>query len=271
MPLMKFTTTVLRPLKRAGTVVLAVAALAGLATVAHAAVAEEGGLTVSVTGEVSPYRLPRAGTVPISIRVAGHVSSTDGALPPQVTSLAVKVNRHGLLQSKGLPTCTVSMIQPGTSERAEKICGDAEVGYGQFWAYVVLPGQAPYPTEGRILLFNGREHGRAVLLAHIYTANPFFSSFVITFSMRHISQGTYGTELQATLPSALGSWGYVNRIKMTLSRNYTYHGRHLGYFNAGCPALKGFTSATFPMARMRFNFPGGRQLSTTLMKTCGVR
>ena len=98
------------------------------------------------------------------------------------------------------------------------------IGSGQFWAHIILPGQDPYPTHGRLLIFNGRKHGHPVLLAHIFTSNPFATSFVIVFQIRHLAHGTYGTQLSASLPQALGTWGYVDRIKFTLRRKYRYRG-----------------------------------------------
>ncbi len=46
-----------------------------------------------------------------------------------------------------------------------------------------------------------------MILTHIFTANPFISSFVIPFSIRKISKGPYGTELTPPCPrpSATGA------------------------------------------------------------------
>ena len=119
----------------------------------------------------------------------------------------MEVNKHGLLQSKGLPTCQLSQLQPASTERALASCGDALIGSGQFWAHIVLPDQGAYPTHGRLLIFNGRQKGRPVIFTHIFTANPFFSSFVIPFSIPKKANGAYGTKLTASLPQALGRLG----------------------------------------------------------------
>jgi hypothetical protein len=134
----------------------------------------------------------------------------------------------------------------------------------------VLPDQGAYRTQGRLLIFNGRDRERPVLLAHIFTSHPFNSSFVIPFSIRHVSKGPYATELKASLPQALGSWGYLDRIKLTLGRKYRYRGRELSYFNAGCPAPRGAERASFPLAYASFSFAGRPALGATVTKTCGV-
>jgi len=122
-----------------------------------------------------------------------------------------------------------------------------------------------------LLIFNGKQKGKPVLFTHIFTANPFFSSFVIPFAISHIAKGAYGTRLSASLPQALGSWGYVDRIKLTLKRKYPYKGRELSYFNAGCPAPQGAKRTVFPLARASFDFAAAISLSVKVEKACAVK
>ncbi len=255
-------------LARAGALTLAL--LAAGAGIAGAVVVQSGGLRITVLSQIKPFKLPRTGTAPIAVFVAGHVAASNGTVPPQLQRMSVKVNRHGLLQSQGLPGCQVAQIQPASTERALANCGKALIGSGQFWAHIVLPGQVPYPTRGRLLIFNGRKAGKPVLLTHIYTANPFFSSFVIAFAIKRINSGPYGTELSASLPQALGSWGYVDRIKLTLRRKYPYRGKERSYFNAGCPAPAGTSLTSFPLAYARFDFANDQVMGATVNKSCRV-
>jgi hypothetical protein len=255
--------------RRAGALLLIGLAITSIAA-ASAAVIQQGNLRITVLAQIQPYKLPRATKAPIAVFVSGHVGTPSGETPPQLQAMSVKVNRHGLLQSKGLPTCELHQVQPASDERALKQCGDALVGAGRFWASVVFPDQRPYPTRGRLLIFNGRVKGKPVLFAHIYTTQPFASSFVITFAIKRISKGPYGTELSASLPQALGNWGFVDRIKLTLRRKYTYKGRQLSYFNASCPAPGGTKTASFPLARASFAFSEAKEVALTVQKSCGV-
>jgi hypothetical protein len=255
---------------KSGAAALALAALLILAALANAAVIQQDNLRITVLSQIQPYKLPRTSTAPIAVFLAGHVDTPSGAVPPQLQKMAIKVNRHGLLQSVGLPACTKAEIDPGSSQRALDNCSDALVGSGRFWATVVFPDQRPYPTRGKLLIFNGRVGGKPVLFAHIYTTQPFNTSFVITFAIKHIHQGPYGTELTASLPQALGSWGFVDRIKLTLRRKYTYRGKPRSYFNAGCPAPKGTNSAVFPLALASFYFAGHKPISLGVDKSCRV-
>lgn len=255
--------------KGAGALLLG--ALLFSAAYAAAATVQSEGVRITALAQLKPYKLPRTTPAPIAVFVAGHLQSTTGGIPPQLQKLTIDVNRHGLLQSKGLPFCRVPEVQPASTQRALTNCGDALIGSGQFWAHIVLPDQGAYPSQGRLLIFNAREGGKPVLLAHIYTSHPFNSSFVIPFSIRRIHSGRFGTRLSASFPEALGSWGYLDRIKLTLKRKYNYRGRQLSYFNASCAAPKGAKRAAFPLAFATFSFAGRPSISATVNKTCGVK
>jgi hypothetical protein len=254
--------------RRAGA--LGVGIALACAAIATAATVQQGGLRITALAQLKPYKLPRKTPAPIAVFVAGHLENATGGIPPQLQRLRIEVNRHGLLQSEGLPVCPLEAIQPATTQRALSACADAVIGSGQFWANIVLPDQGAYRTQGRLLIFNGRKDGHPVLLAHIFTSNPFNTSFVIPFSIKRISKGSYGTELQASLPQALGSWGYLDRIKLTLRRRYAFRGKQLSYFNAACPASAKSKRASFPLAYAEFSFAGRPSMGATVNKTCGV-
>ncbi|HEU4461208.1 MAG TPA: hypothetical protein VFR75_01320 [Solirubrobacterales bacterium] len=249
---------------------LCLAFLAGGVAVGSAVVVQTAGVRVSVLSQVMPYKLPRDKPAPIAIFVGGHLAAVDGGVPPQLERLRIQVNRHGLLQSRGLPVCRARQVQPATTERALANCGEALIGSGQFWAHIILPGQAPYPTKGRLLIFNGRQQGRPTLLAQIYTSHPFNSSFLVNFAIRRVGDGPYGTELTASLPETLGEWGYLDRIKLTLKRKYRFGGRRLSYFNAACPAPAGVERVGFPLAKATFFFDD-QQIAVRVDKACGVK
>jgi hypothetical protein len=257
--------------RRALGAVAAATALLTLGGLASAAVVQQDNLRITVLSQIQPFKLPRIGTAPIAVFLAGHVAAPDGSVPPQLQRMTVKVNRHGLLQSKGLPTCAKAEIDPGSTQRALDNCGDALVGSGRFWATVVFPDQRPYPTRGKLLVFNGKVAGNPVLFAHIYTTQPFNTSFVITFAIKHIDKGPYGTELSASLPQALGSWGFVDRIKLTLRRKYQYKGKQRSYFNAGCPAPGDTRLTAFPLAYADFFFAKSKPIGLTVTKSCAVK
>jgi hypothetical protein len=248
--------------------------IAALTTVAtsFAAVVQEGTLRVSITTQVRPYRLPRTDPAPIDVFIAGHIASTTRGVPSQLTRMTILVNRHGVLDTDAVPVCPVSEIRPATTAHALERCGPSLIGSGHFWASVVFAEQGVYHTTGRLLAFNGRSHDRPAVLAQIYTTQPFPSSFVIPFSITKIPKGAYGTRLSAELPAALGEWGFVDRIKMTIGRTVQTAGeKQRSFLDASCPAVRGADVATFPLALAEFAFADGQGLHATVSKTCGVK
>lgn len=244
--------------------------LAGPASLGSAEVFEQQGVRVSVTGKMTPTALPRSGTVPIGVSFGGEISSRRPDGPPKLTKLTIAINRQGRLDTRGLPRCRLGHIDPSTTREAYAACRSALVGEGSFSANVKIPEQSPFPSEGKVLAFNGRLRGKPAILAHIYGTKPVPTSYVLPFEVRR-SGGTYGTLLEASLPDVTGEWGYVTGIAMSLQRRYSFHGESRGYLNAGCPAPRGISRVGFPLARTSFVFEGGLTLAPILNRTCKVR
>jgi hypothetical protein len=242
-----------------------------MVSISFATVEQQGTLRVSISTRLMPYRLPRTDPAPIKALIAGHVFTSTGAVPPQLTRMTVLINRHGRLEPEAVSSCPIGEIHPATTAQAIERCGPALIGSGHFWASVVLPEQGVYHTTGRLLAFNGTVGGKPAFIAQIYTTQPFPSSFVVPFSIRHIDNGPYGTELSGSLPQALGEWGFVDRIKMTLGREVKVEGKTRSYLDASCPAPKGTDTASFPLAQANFYFLGGETLKATVSKSCGVK
>lgn len=233
-------------------------------------VVQRGGVRVSFDGKLTPHTLPRHGTAPVGIAVDAKIMGTGDGPPPQLRRIAIAINRNGQLRSNGLPICRTREIQPSTNAGALAACGSALVGEGHFSASVQLPEQSPFPSEGKVLAFNGRLHGKPAILAHIYGTQPAPTSYVLPFAVDE-SSGTYGTVLKALLPQATGNWGYVTGLRMNLRRRFSVNGKSRSYLSAGCPAPSGFPGAVFPLARTSFVFSGGTTLISILNRSCTAR
>jgi hypothetical protein len=236
-------------------------------------IVQEENLRVSVEGKLAPKRLPREGQAPISVTVGWQIATTDGTPPPKLKGLRIEINKEGRFDTTGLPTCPYAKIQPATTQRALANCRSALVGQGSFNAQIALKGQEGegYAAGGRLLVFNGEKGGKPVLFGQIYSPRPFATSFVIVFEVSELRKGAYGTVLSATLPKALRSWGNLTAIEMKLSRKYGFKGKQRSYISAGCPAPKGFSLASFRLAKTQFSFLGGKEIESTVTGDCRVR
>jgi hypothetical protein len=238
-----------------------VAALALLASIATAEVSQRNGVRVKVTGSMTPIKLPRKGSAPIAVAIAGKISATSKGAFPKLIAIRIAINRNGRLDTGGTPLCRYGHISPSTTQEALLACGPSQIGQGSFSADVRIPDQSPFPSKGKVLAFNGKFKGKPAIFAHIYGTRPVPTSYVLPFLIER-TKGTYGTELSTSLPNVTGEWGYVTGISLNLDKKV---------LSAGCPAPSGFTKASFPLARTSFAFEGGPTLTSTLNRSCKVR
>jgi hypothetical protein len=248
----------------------AVLSLLALAPLAGGETVPRGNLRVAYSGRFRPTALPRHGAAPVAVSVGGRIFTLDGAPPPQLQAIEIKVNRAGRFDSNGLPSCTYAEIQPSTTAAAQRACGPARVGEGSFTANVVIPEQSPFPSEGKIVAFNGVERGRPVIFAHVYGTVPVPLSYTLVLRMTR-GNGTWGTVLRASLPEVTSDVAYVTGISLTLDRRFRRGGRLRGYLSAGCPAPEGYPGAIFPLLRASFSFATGPVLAATLVRSCAAK
>jgi hypothetical protein len=246
---------------------LALVALAVIAaTPSRGDVVQRGGVRVGFQSELQPKALPRAGTAPVSVRLEGRVIPIGGELPPRLDTLRIGINRHGRIDPNALPACTLGQIRASSTRFALAVCGRSLVGEGHFSANVAIPGQSPFPSDGRVVAFNGRYRGTAAILAHVYGSEPAPTSFTLPMRISH-AKGTFATLITASLPRVASSRAYVTSLSMTLGGPDVAHGT---YIRAGCPAPSGFPGASFPLARASFEFAGGPTVRSTVVRACRV-
>ncbi len=248
----------------------ALLALTAGGAVANAELIQKGTVRVAVSGSFSPKRLPRHGSAPIEVSIGGRISSTIPGGPPQLKQVAFAFHRAGRMQRRGLPVCRLGRINPSTTQEAFANCKESLVGDGHFSANVKFPEQSPFPSQGKVLAFNGVLGGAPVIFAHIYGTKPVPTSYVLPLRI-HRTKGTFSTLLSASLPVATGDWGYVTGLSLKLGRTFTARGKRRGFLSAGCPAPEGFPGALFPLARTSFAFAGGKTLKSTLTRSCRAR
>lgn len=239
------------------------------ASSARAELVERGDLFVEFGGGIAPNALPRNRLAPISIEIDSTVRTFSGARPPALRWISIGINRGGRIDTRGLPVCHASEVDPGTSAEALAACRSALVGEGRYLANTAFPEQATFPTRGRIVAFNSVDHGHPAILAHVYGPDPVPTTRIIFFRIRRHG-GTFGTSLTANLPVSVNRYGYLRQISLSLFRVFRYRGRARSYLSAACAAPPGFPGAVFPFARASMAFDDGRKLASTLTRSCRV-
>ncbi len=245
------------------------ASLAGGAAV-HAEVAKKGPITVTFNGSIAPQKLPRTGTAPVGVQMGGKIKTADKVNPPILERISIDINRNGVLQSKGLGTCSLGKLKTASAAGAKRTCKDALIGKGSVTSRVSLPDQGAFASNGSLLAFNGRYKGKQAVFAQVSSGAPLPLTYVIVFEVKKRS-GTFGTSLLGTLPAIASSYGYISAFNLSLRRTYTYHGKKLSYASAGCPAPKGLSGVSFPLAKVGYEFEDGTEVSEKLIRQCKVR
>jgi hypothetical protein len=253
--------------------VFVVAALLALAAAAGAwaAVEKSGNILVRFNADFSPHSLPRDTPAPIEVTIKGAVTTSDGSHPPPLQWLEVELNRNGRLYTKGLPSCSPSLLQSTSSDEANSRCGRALVGHGNFSADIALGTNKPVTSAGRILAFNGRRAGKPALLLHFFGGVPVRFTLVVPLRIGHRRDAQFGTVLRARIPKLANGFGSITQIDLSLGRRWTFAGKRRSYLSAACSAPTDFTAVPFSFARARFRFEDRPEIRSTLTRSCRVR
>jgi hypothetical protein len=214
-----------------GVVALALAIAAG----ASALVIQVGDVILNADGGFTPTTLPRHTDAPITIHGAGKVSTASGELPPIVKTLTIEYDKHGSVQTAGLPVCTAAKLQSTTVAAARRACPGAIVGKGKGSAIVAFPESKQIHISSPITIFNGpRVHGNDTVLAHAYTTVPVPTTFIVPVVIEKIHNGIYGYRTIAQIPKIAGGAGHPISGSLKIGRKWTYKGVHHSYLNARC-------------------------------------
>lgn len=242
-----------------------------MAKVKEFEIRQVGNLRVKLGAEYTPHTLPRLQPAPISVEVAGAISTTDGSHPPALRRLELSVNRNGRISTAGLPICTSAQLQSTTTEQALARCRGARVGRGNFRAQLAFGGEGDIPATGHIVAFNSRLKGKPALLLHLFIGVPVRVTMIIPIAIGHRRERQFGTVLRAQIPKLGGGLGSVTEIDLKLGRRYSFNGKRRSYLSAACGAPKGLPGAVFELLRGSFHFEGHPEVSNEpVIKDCTV-
>lgn len=252
----------------------AVAVAAMLALVAGNALAAKkvtkihlvaGNIVVDGQGGFAPTALPKNEDAPIELFGSGKLSTLNGDLPPVLKTIEFEFDKHGSVDTTGLPKCSAAKLQATTVPQARKLCPGAIVGKGFGHAIVKFPEQGPIPASSPITLFNGPEiKGDPSVFAHAYTTIPAPTTFVIPIRIETIHNGRYGYRVNAEVPKIAGGYGIPISGSIKVNRKWTYKGQKHSYVNARCAdgRLQAIGS---------FGFKDGTRMKGSFVSPCQIR
>ncbi|MFN8163097.1 MAG: hypothetical protein U0R26_04555 [Solirubrobacterales bacterium] len=243
---------------------LAMVAVVSLA-LAGSAVAlrlQVGNIIVTTDGGFTPTTLPRHELAPIKLHGYGRISTVDGSNPPILEQIVLWFDKHGSVETRGLPICTAGKLAATTTSQARRLCPGSIVGTGFGKAVVDFPEQGPIPASSPITIFNGpMNHGNPTVLAHAHLTVPGPTTFVVPIEIQKVRDGRYGFKTVADIPRIAGGYGTPIYGRLSIGRTWKYRGKTLSYANASCPDGR-------LQARGQFKFNDGSLLRGTLLRPC---
>jgi hypothetical protein len=222
-----------RPLRK-------VAVLAALLTLAGAANASGvdscfGPLCVSTTVTMQPRELPKRANAPITLSSVTRIRTKDGSTPPTLQTLRFLFDKHGSIEAKAFPVCTLAKLEGTTPAQARQRCGGALVGKGTGKAVVTMPGRAPFTITSPLSFFNAPPTGgKPTLIAHGYETVPAPQTILVPITVERVAHGRYGFRAQIEMPEVAGGYGAPILAEATIGATRVRGGKKVGYVNAHC-------------------------------------
>ena len=221
-----------------------------------------GNIVVTAEGGFSPTTLPKHEFAPIRLHGSGAISTADGTTPPILEQIVIWFDKHGAVETRGLPVCTAGKLAATSTRQARKLCPGAIVGTGFGTAVVNFPEQPPIKASSPITIFNGPpKHGNPTVLAHAHLTVPAPTTFVVPIEIQKVNDGRYGFKTVATIPKIANGAGTPIYGRLSIGKTWEYKGKTLSYANASCPDGR-------LQAKGQFKFNDGTSLKGTFLRPC---
>jgi hypothetical protein len=257
---------------RAGAIAgLATIAVAVLLAVGHALAVTvlAGNLLIKIDGAISPKALPEAKLAPISFHGSASVATRDSSHIPPALSTELLVDKHIVIDTTGLPTCSKAQIESSTPAAAMRACGDALIGKGTSTAEVQFPEQSAFSAKGPLLAFNGPAGGGYGAgayheqLYYVYADVPVPTALIAVAKVARAT-GPYGYKISISIPKIAGGAGSFSGAQFTIGRKWTYMGRKHSFLNAEC------ANGHFD-AKVKVDFGDGSHVIGNVPQTCDAK
>ena len=243
---------------------IAAIALIGAGT-AQALRLQIGKIIVVGDGGFTPTSLPKHENAPIKLYGHAKFSTTDGSRPSPLRKLILEFDKHGAVETRGLPKCTKAKLVATTVATARRNCRGSIVGKGFGTALVELPEQRGIKASSPLTLFNGPQlHGNPSVLGHAHLDYPAPTTYVVLIEIEKINNGRYGFRTVADFPRIANDYGSPLSGNLTIGRKWQYKGRTLSFANAHCADGR-------LQAKAEFSFKDGSFVQGTIFKPCKVR
>src|SRR5680860_388548 len=224
-----------------------------------------GNIVVIANGGFTPTTLPKRENAPIKLYGNAQFKTVDGTRPSPLRNLTIEFDKHGAVETRGLPKCTKAKLVATNVKTARRNCRGSIVGKGFGTALVVLPEQRGIKASSPLTLFNGpRVKGNPSVLGHAHLDYPAPTTYVILIVIEKVRNGRYGFKTVADFPRIANDYGSPLSGRLTIGREWMHKGKRLSFANAHCADGR-------LQARAEFSFKDGSYVQGTVFRPCKVR
>ncbi len=194
-----------------------------------------GDLVLDSYGGFEPNALPKFKNAPITAEGGGRLSTVSGEIPPILDQFTLEFDKHGAVDTTGIPVCTKGKLVATDVPAARRACGDAIVGKGFGKAVVKFPEQGPINVGSPITLFNGpKKGGNDTIIAHAHLDYPGPATFIVPVVIEKIHNGVFGYRVKVQIPKIAGGYGHPLSGSAKVGRKWTFKGKKRSYIAARC-------------------------------------
>ncbi len=223
-----------------------------LVSVSAASVASAVPNIQTISGKISPSKLPKHKRAPVSLftDVAATNPGNPGQLPNPTTLAKVDYDKDGTWYAKGFPTCDSTQFTAATTTaQAKSACSDSVIGGGT--AQIAVPtatGAPPITTTATITAFNGA-HNTIILFNYTNLSG----AQVLIGTIRKADPGNpptgagpgYGTTLTTPVPPLAGGSAVITEFNTKVHKTYHYKGKKRSIESSSCADKKLKSQARF--------------------------
>lgn len=224
-----------------------------------------GDIVVKGEGGFTPTALPKDVDAPITLFGKGGISTVSGAYPPVLETIEFEFDKHGSVDTLGLPKCALSKLVATTVPQARRYCPNSIIGKGVGKGVVVFPEQAPIPASSPITLFNGPQiGGDPTVYAHAYLTVGGPTTFIVPIRIEDIRNGRYGYRVNVEIPKIAGGHGIPLSGSIRVGHKWTFKGKQHSFVNARCADGR-------LQAIGKFAFKDNTRMKGTFVSPCQTR
>jgi hypothetical protein len=246
----------------AAAICIDVSGMAGAAGGEGPVTVKVGELELTAEGGFTPKALPKKGFKPVGVTAGGSVRKADGSHPPAVREVLLEIDKHAMINTKGLPVCRSGQLQATDTTAAMKACGKALIGTGKTTAQVAFAEQKPIDVPSKLLVFNGGDRGGKVkMYIHAYFSNPISGAIVTTVTFKKIHHGRFGLLADARIPQITGGSGSITSFNLAIDKWFRFTGHKTRAFSAQCADGK-------LKVHVLAKFEDGTRAQTEIVRAC---